>query len=290
MPTYRELLSLGIKELSGTSSSPELDSGLLLAFASGLSRVHLISSGKEEVAASSAQRFDAFLSRRKLREPVAYITGSKEFWGLELEVNPDVLIPRPETEILVEKGLEVLAARKAKLRILDLGTGSGCLALALGVELQKAGRDFHILAVDFSRPALEVARKNAARHGLESKIEFLESHWFSNLAPQELPFDLMVANPPYIANADNDLSPETAYEPVQALYAGEEGTEVIAYLLKQFPPWLRSGGAFIFEAGASQRPAIEELFKRECQPHFSFSPLFDLAGSFRGAQIQTVNL
>ncbi len=230
--------------------SARLDAEVLLAQALGVGRTGLFARLRDAVDAAAAARFAALLDRRLRREPVAYLTGRQEFWSLPFAVTPDVLIPRPETELLVELGVASLRAPcSTRIEILDVGTGSGCIAVALARALPAAG----VTAVDLSAAALAVARRNAAAHGVAARIAFVVSDLFAAL-PADATFDLIVANPPYLAPGDA-ASPELAFEPHGALYAGADGLAVIRALLAAAPRHLRRGGILLMELGQSQSEA-----------------------------------
>lgn len=200
-----------------------------------------------------APQFDAALTRRAAREPLAYIVGSREFWGRDFEVTPDVLIPRPETELLVEAAIELHPQHDARIAVADVGTGSGCVAIAIALERTAAS----IVATDISSAALAVARRNAARHELSSRIRFVLTDLLDGV---DGPFDLIVANPPYVRDGDSrGLQPEVRNEPDVALYGGAEGLDAITRLLHQAPPRLKSGGHLVFEFGLGQDLEIEHL-------------------------------
>jgi release factor glutamine methyltransferase len=194
-------------------------------------------------------RFQPLVERRLRREPVAYITGRREFWGLAFTVTPDVLVPRPETEFVIEEALQLRADTSRSLRrIIDVGTGSGCLAVSLAVECREA----RVTATDTSRAALAVASQNAAAHGVADRIQFLEADLFGDAAAA----DLIVSNPPYVPEGDA-LPPEVArYEPKQALLAGADGMSVIRRLMDAAPRHLAPGGRLIVEFGCGQEALV----------------------------------
>jgi release factor glutamine methyltransferase len=198
-------------------------------------------------------------ARRAAGEPLAYIVGSKEFFGLTLQVDARVLVPRPDTETLVDWALECLKApgMPAAPAVLDLGTGSGAIALAIAHSLQVADRQARVVAVDASADALDVARDNASRLGL--KLEFVESHWLEEVSGY---FLLIVSNPPYIASADPHLE-ALAYEPLAALAAGEDGLDDIRAIARQAPDSLLPGGWLLLEHGYDQAEAVCALLARE---------------------------
>lgn len=222
------------------------DADILLAFVLGCSRAQLVLNP----VPTSAQRarYESLLARRAAGEPVAYLTGEKEFWSLLLKVTPDVLIPRPDTELLVEWALQ-----GAPHRIADVGTGSGAIALALAKELPQA----RIHATDISEAALAIAESNAGSLGLKN-VEFLHG---SFLEPLDTNLDLIVSNPPYIAERDPHL-PALRYEPPLALTSGTDGFDAIREITRQAPEHLKSGGWLLLEHGAEQGAAVRDLLKQ----------------------------
>jgi len=231
-----------------------LDAEVLLAHACDVSRAALIAG--LSIDGDAAGKFRAMISRRASREPLAYIIGRKEFFSLDFEVTPAVLIPRPETETLVEAALKFLATRREP-RVLDIGTGSGAIAIAVAMNAPKA----RIIATDISKEALEVARLNAIRHGCDSRIQFIAADLFPDTDPR---FDLIVSNPPYIADADLDaLQPEIRrHEPRHALAAGIDGLDFYRRIAAESRSHLNSDGAVMVEIGAGQAIAVEALFRR----------------------------
>lgn len=225
------------------------DAEVLLAHALGLERIQLYLRFDQPMAIGELACFREMVKRRAAREPVQYITGRQEFWSLELEVTPATLIPRPETEILVEKALELIQGRP--LRILDIGTGSGAIALALAHDAPQVT----IVATDRSPDALRVAQRNARRHGLESRVQFAAMDLFEAIRPNRSPFDLVVSNPPYIGDRElRDLPPEVGrYEPPGALHGGGPlGIDLPARILDQAPSILQCGGHLLMEIGQGQ--------------------------------------
>ncbi len=287
---FDALLQQGVSALEGYSKSPRLDAELLLAHALGIGRTELHARMQQEAASDDIARFRVYLEQRKAHEPIAYILGVKEFWSLEFAVSHSVLVPRPETELLVEKGLAVLKGREGEPHILDLGTGSGCLAIALAVELKKAERNFSVLAVDTSADALDVAVDNALRHGVLGDILFLESVWFSEIDPEQEQFDLIVSNPPYIPEHGAAIDPELAHEPREALFSGRKGTEAIRQLMFEVSAFLSGSGVFLCEIGAGQAPELLEYFeqiKDKVEPRLSSISFHkDLAGHDRVMEIR----
>jgi release factor glutamine methyltransferase len=247
------MLDAAAAKLEGVSGSPALDAEILLAHVLGRPRAFLRAYADDDVLPADQDRFRSLLARRLDGEPVAYLTGKRGFWSLDLEVDPGVLVPRPETELLVETALEALADRPAP-QILDLGVGSGAIAIALAVELPSA----RITAVDASAAALEVARRNATRAGVDN-IEFLQGGWYQALAGRR--FDAIVANPPYLA-ADDPHLPALAHEPAGALIAGPTGLEALEEITAGAPGRLHPGGIVILEHGSGQGAAVREMCAR----------------------------
>ncbi len=254
-----KLLQTGLDILNKTSSSPQLDAELLLMHASGLTREKLRAYPELEVSADVEKAYTTLVNRRAKHEPVAYLLGYKEFWGLPLKVNPSVLIPRPETELMVEAALDFLRSKNKQIEILELGTGSGAISVAVAHELKKMGKPFALTALDISTDALKVAVENAATHGVADSITFVQSDWFSNLENSQKRYDLVVVNPPYIAANDREISPELSFEPRSALFSGESGLEAIEKILVSLPKYLKADSLFLCEIGATQRILIEKM-------------------------------
>jgi release factor glutamine methyltransferase len=232
------------------SDSAELDAELLLATVLGLRRARLLMDDRRALAPDDAARFATLVERRAAGEPVAYLTGHRGFWTLELEVTPDVLVPRPETELLVELALARLP--QGHCRVLDLGTGSGALALAIAAERPEATVD----AVDESPAAIAVARRNAGHAGI-GNVRFGVGHWFGPVGGRQ--YHVIVANPPYLA-ADDPHLPALAFEPRSALVAGPTGLEALAEIAVAAPAHLRPGGWLLAEHGEAQGAAVRRLF------------------------------
>jgi release factor glutamine methyltransferase len=286
----RAALKQGILLLrSAKVPSDTLATELLLIHATGKDRTWLYTHPEEFLTPEIATNYVTLLHRRAHGEPTQHLTGKQEFWGLEFEVNTDVLIPRPETEHLIEVALDRLAVRELQaarsqlltgegLRILDVGTGSGCIAVALAKELPVAD----IFATDISAAALAVARRNATRHAFANHIRFRESNLlrvFSDVSPnppapdlidkhqspvtshQSPPFDLIISNPPYIGHREAASLPVEVrdHEPPSALFGGEEGYELYAELILQSAKHLKSGGLIVLELGHNSLPAVQPL-------------------------------
>ncbi|MFH7320955.1 peptide chain release factor N(5)-glutamine methyltransferase [Desulfurivibrio sp. D14AmB] len=245
------------------------EADLLLAWLLGCDRAGLILAGERPVAPGQLALLEQLVRRRAGREPIAYLLGEWEFWSLPFRVGPAVLIPRPETELLVEETLKFARQSSAHhggtINILDLGTGSGVLAVVLARELPQA----RVVAVDRSPAALAIARGNAHRHGVENRVAWLAADWLSAFGPQTPPFDLVVSNPPYVeAAALASLAPEVRdFEPRQALDGGEAGLREVITLAREIPPHLRPGGRLLIEIGWDQEAAVRALF--------GASPAFD---------------
>ncbi len=239
--------------------APRLDAELLLMETLGWSREDLYRNPEGELQESHAERFESLVSRRVRGEPVAYITGSQEFWSLDLRVTPHVLIPRPETEHLVETVLDFLASRPDPCRVLEVGTGSGAIAVCLAKESARA----EVWATDVSAPALDVARENARRHGVERRI-----HWLRGdlLAPvRGLPgcFDVLVSNPPYVPNGEIPRLQRDVrdWEPALALDGGADGMDFYRRIVRDGVRHVRQGGLLAVEVGAEQGDDVSRLFR-----------------------------
>jgi release factor glutamine methyltransferase len=229
-----------------------LDAEVLARHALGWDRARLVAEGRGDATEEFAARFDSLINRRARREPVAFITGHREFWGLDFEVSRDVLIPRPETELIVEAVLDLRPERSAVRRILDVGTGSGCLAVSLAIEYPLA----HVLAIDISEDALSVARRNAERHGVADRVHFVRGDLIESIRG---PVDVIVSNPPYVP-AGVALSPDIIrYEPAVALYAGDDGLRALERLIGGARACLAHGGLFVVEFGLGQDRRIDAL-------------------------------
>lgn len=245
-----ELAGRAEATLASFSDTPRLDAELLLGHLLGLGRAALRSRGEQPVPEEIAARFDSLLQRRAAGEPVAYLTGRKAFWTLDLAVGPGVLVPRPETELLVEQALDRLRERPEPA-VLDLGSGSGAVALAIAFELPGA----EVVGVDASDAALAIARRNAEDCGL-ARVRFLEGHWYGPCAGRR--FDAILSNPPYLAASDPHLS-SLAHEPAAALVAGPTGLEALSAIVAGAPGHLLPGGHLLLEHGAHQGGAVRAL-------------------------------
>jgi release factor glutamine methyltransferase len=260
--------------------SDTLAAELLLLHVTHRDRTWLYAHPEELLDPQILESYFALLRRRAAGEPTQHLTGKQEFWGLEFEVTPDVLIPRPETEHLIEVALDRLAVRELRagrdpkltgegLTIVDIGTGSGCIAIALAKELPAA----KIFATDISPTALAVAQRNATRLGFTNRITFLESNLLAALSPsfhqspitnhQSLLFDLIISNPPYIGRKETSNLPIEVrdHEPASALYGGEEGYELYGLLIPQSARHLKPGGLLVLELGHDSLPAVRPLLE-----------------------------
>ncbi len=231
-----------------------VDAEWLLAHAVAKPRSWLFAHGSDTVPAAVAARFEAMLARRQAGEPVAYLTGTQGFWTLDLEVSPATLVPRPETELLVELALARIPV-DAGARVADLGTGSGAIALAIAKERPRAA----VVATDASDEALEVARRNANRNRI-ANVEFREGDWFAPLAGET--FDLIASNPPYIAEGDPHLGEgDLRFEPPTALSSGTDGLDAIRRIVGDAPAHLASGGWLLLEHGWYQGEPVRALLQ-----------------------------
>ena len=237
--------------------SPELDGEILLAAAAGIERSKLLT-GSFALDDACIGRFRQFVTRRAAREPLAYIVGHKEFYGLDFEVNRHVLIPRPETEFVVEAALKVVRG-KSRARVLDLATGSGAIAIVIALSAP----DVMVAATDISALALEIARRNTHRQGCANRIEFFTGDCFAALPCSHRKFDLIISNPPYVRDDEIDgLQPEVArYEPRIALRGGKDGLDFYRRIAAQVGSHLNAGGEVVLEVGAGQAADVVRILK-----------------------------
>jgi release factor glutamine methyltransferase len=250
--TVRELLSDAEQRLRAIASA-RLDAEILLASSMNTGRASLYAYPEREIPEAVVTNFHQLLNKRLDHYPVAYLTGNKEFWSLELDVDQYTLIPRPETECVIEAALAYIPEQQS-LDILDLGTGSGAIALAIASE-RPASR---VLAIDLSQEALAVAISNARKHSIEN-VEFIQSDWFSELGGKQ--FDLIIANPPYVESNDIGFSSgEIRHEPRLALDGGHHGMQAITHLVPAATHFLRPEGRLILEHGFQQAEFVRQLF------------------------------
>ncbi len=279
----------------GQVPSAALAAELLLMHTLGQDRAWLYAHPERELAAAYREKYFALVARRASGVPTQHLTGHQEFWGLDFEVTPDVLIPRPETEHVIEVSLERLGVstesadsprRGAEFHIADIGTGSGCIAIALAHELPAA----HVVATDISSAALEVARRNAARHNVAARINFVECnlldallHQSPAISHQSPHYDLIASNPPYIGRREAaTLAREVRdHEPDSALYGGESGTELYAPLIAQAAKLLKPAGILVLELGHNSAEHVSRLLDTPEWTDAEF--VKDLAGIVRVA-------
>ena len=265
-----DLLALGRQRLTGAGvDNPGLDAEVLAAFALGTDRAGLYIRLKDEPTDTFKARFLALIERRAARVPLQHITGQQEFYGLTFQVGPDVLIPRPETELLVEEAITRLRDL-GHAKAADIGTGSGAIAVALAANLPGA----KLYAVDSSGAALKVAMENAAANGVVSRISFLTGNLLAPLETEGLAggLDLIASNPPYIPSGEiPGLQPEVLFEPRSALDGGPDGLDVIRCIIRDAPGYLKPGGTLLVEIGFGQGDAVTQLV--ESQPGLEFEKL-----------------
>lgn len=262
----KKLLAEAATEIAASGiDTARLDAEILLAHTLTIDRTRLLARLSSPISQDKQEIFQRLIERRIRREPIAYITGKREFWSREFCVTPDVLIPRPETEFVVETVLQLVAQPgianpRSLIQILDIGTGSGCIAITLAKELPTA----ELWAVDLSSAALTVALDNAQRHGVDKRIRFLQGDLFSSIH-EALKFDIVVSNPPYIARDDlTALQPEVRdWEPKAALDGGKDGLTFYCRLVQESQTRLRSGGWLIMEMGVGQCSAVTRLIQAQ---------------------------
>jgi release factor glutamine methyltransferase len=276
----RDALREGAARLDAAAlASASFAAELLLMHVAGCDRAWLYAHPEDLLSPQQAAQFFALIERRAAGEPTQHLTGKQEFWGLEFEVTPDVLIPRPETEHVIEVALARLgeARRNTPLRIADIGTGSGCIAVALAKELPAA----KIYATDISAAALEVAQRNAARHDVADRVSFVECNFLDGIA-EPAQFDLIVSNPPYVGTRDREsLAKEVReHEPHAALFAGEDGLALYPALIAQSAVRLAPGGVLVLEIGIGQFEAVSDLLDA-ARGWTRVSAMQDLAGIIR---------
>ena len=240
------------------SPSARLDAELLLSELLKLERIHLYTNFDRPLTQVELDAYRALVKRRAQGEPIAYILGHREFWTLDLEVSPAVLIPRPDTETLVQAALDRIPKEK-NWKVLDIGTGSGAIALSIASERPSLS----MIATDISPEALAMARKNAENHDLAEMVDFMESDLFKNLDELKNSLDMIVTNPPYIGESEReDMGPGVAkYEPSSALFAGDDGLQILKTLIPASLGYLKDGGFLLTEIGYKQGEDVKKLFQ-----------------------------
>jgi release factor glutamine methyltransferase len=263
-----------LRRLQSASESPRLDAELLLARALDVPRSYLLAHPEDTLDPAAGERFFAVIDRRAGGEPLSYITGEREFWSMKLMVSPATLVPRPETEVLVERAL-MLIGRKTPMRILDLGTGSGAIALAIAKERPLSA----VVATDASEDALAIARQNARQLDI-ANVSFFHGNWIDPVATKS--FDLVVSNPPYVRAGDPALQ-RLRHEPADALVAGHDGLAAIRAIARSAGDVLAPGGKLLLEHGSSQQHDVAGLLLEndwcdiECVNDFSGLPRVTIA-------------
>ena len=273
-----QAIDYGKVQLQSVSSSARLDSELLLGYVLQESRTWLITHSQQWLTKKAYQVFLQVLARRAQGEPMAYILGCQEFWSIPICCNPTTLIPRSESELLVETVVSLPVSTEKTIKVLDLGTGTGALALAIAKEKP----DWQITGVDLIPEAIELARLNQTRLNI-GNVNFLCSNWFSALPKQT--YDCILANPPYIAENDPHLESLT-YEPVTALVAADQGLADIIAIIQQARSWLSPGGYLLLEHGYNQQAGLEQWLRKYNYQHVR--QLRDIAGNYRVSYGQVV--
>lgn len=253
MTDIQSALENASKKLLESSDSAHLDAEVLLCHVIDKPRSHLRAWPEKELQPPQNQRYLKLIKQRQQGLPIAYITGNKEFWSRDFKVTPNVLIPRPDTELLVELSLHLLA-NKTNPKVIDLGTGSGIIAITLAAECP----DINIIATDLNNQALDIARQNAITHQVQN-IQFVQSNWFSNISQSK--FDLVISNPPYIANNDRHLSQgDVRFEPTSALISGTQGLRDIKNISQNAHHYLNTDGTLLIEHGFNQQADVQASF------------------------------
>jgi release factor glutamine methyltransferase len=270
-PSVAQAIHAAAERLQAVSGDARLEADVLLAHVLQIDRAHLLARLALPIEPETRTRVDALVERRLAREPLAYIVGRREFYGIDIACAPGSLIPRPETEMLVDAALGEIRTRGTSLRVVDVGTGSGAIAIAIAMNAPAT----HLLAVDSSAQALTIARRNAERLGVAERIDFRQADLLVGAGE----FDVILANLPYVSESDwTELPPEIRdYEPREALVGGETGAEVVDRLVASAPTHLRAGGVLAAEIGAGQGRGMSDL-ARACFPAAEVWVKKDLAG------------
>ncbi len=242
--------------------SPRLEAELLMSQVLRMQRIDLYTQFDKEVSKEDSKRLDELVRRASEHEPIAYLIGRKEFYSIDLEVTKDCLIPRPETELLVDKALEFLRGRQGRQFVCDLCTGCGCIAIAIAKNFSEAD----IIATDISEAALKQAEMNIERHKLKERIKLLCGDLFEPFVPQidRAKFDLIACNPPYVSSAEYEKLDRNVkdYEPREALYGGEDGLDVYRRIVSEAADYLKADAALIVETGYRQGESVKKLFEQ----------------------------
>ncbi|PKM36474.1 MAG: peptide chain release factor N(5)-glutamine methyltransferase [Gammaproteobacteria bacterium HGW-Gammaproteobacteria-10] len=256
MHTVKSALDDAVQRLISVSESPLLDAEILLCLVLEKDRAHLRAWPEKKLLPEQNSHFESVLQKRVSGMPIAYITGNREFWSRDFEVGRDVLIPRPDTELLIELALKLIPERQP-YRLIDLGTGSGIIGITLAAERP----DSEVIATDFSTNALTIARRNAQRHNVRN-IQFLQSNWFGTISDSAL-FNLVVSNPPYIADNDPHLTEgDVRFEPMSALIADNDGLSDIARIATAARRHLLPQGHLLIEHGYNQQDQVQAIFSQ----------------------------
>lgn len=254
MISTKQALSIAWQQLHHHCDSARLDASVLLCHVLQKDTAFLYAHGETILSAKQQHQFAQLLDQRQQGWPIAYLTGQKEFWSLPLTITPDVLIPRPETELLVETILQLDRQTPGDhQRVLELGTGSGAIAIALST----AKKHWQIVATDLSAQALQIAKHNAAKH--DASIQFYQGDWYQAL-PEGGQFDIIVSNPPYIGEDEPELKTHIRFEPRSALVADNHGLGAIQHLVANAPKYLKPNGVLLLEHGYKQAPAVADIF------------------------------
>ena len=272
MPSIAQAIKAASQKLAESSDSARLDAEVLLCHVLNCAATHLLAWPEKELNEKQAVSFKQLIEQRLIGKPVAHLTGNKEFWSINFKVTEDTLIPRPDTETLVEFVLDNFSGQE-KLNILDLGTGSGAIAISIASERP----NWEIIATDISDKALTIARENAALNTI-TNVAFIQSNWFDQLGQKN--FDLIISNPPYIARYDEHLSQgDVRFEPLTALVSGETGMDDIEKIASQSDQYLKTNGWLIFEHGYDQKQQVHDCLQKH---HFKkIAQLNDLSGQAR---------
>jgi release factor glutamine methyltransferase len=270
--SIKTVLAEAVESLLTTSDSAVLDAEVLLCTVLGRERTYLRAWPDQELDPELVDAYKALLNERQQGKPIAYITGNREFWSRDFQVSPDVLIPRPDTELLIELSLALISATQPH-RVIDLGTGSGIIAVTLAAERPHA----HISATDISAAALQIAKANAAKHQAEN-IQFYQSNWFDGIPDDK--FDLIVSNPPYLAEDDDHLQQgDLRFEPLTALISAQQGLCDLRTIADTARDWLKNGGFLLVEHGYNQQQDVQNLFRS--LGYFNVETHTDLSGQPR---------